>query len=113
MMEMACQVEGKEEGPGEGGWIWLQKIWKGLELEKETKSIRSNGEYFHAVATRLGRSRKKKKNFKTEHQCQSPLLVFVIARISIQKTNLHLKVERSGLGASLCNKILNLTKDQN
>ena len=46
-----CQLEGKEEGQGEGGWIWQEKTWKGLELRKETKSIGSNGKYFRAVAT--------------------------------------------------------------
>ena len=47
----ACQVEGKEEGQGEGGWIWQEKIWKGLELRKETKSTGRSGKYFRAVAT--------------------------------------------------------------
>ena len=32
-----CQVKGKEEGQGEGEWIWREKTWKGLELGKETK----------------------------------------------------------------------------
>ena len=48
---MKCQVEGKEESQGEGGCIWREKTWKGLELGRETKSIGSNGEYFSAVAT--------------------------------------------------------------
>ena len=30
-----------------------------------------------------------------------PLLIFVIARKSVQNTNLHLEIERSGLGAKL------------
>ena len=51
MMEMAVQVEGKEEGQGEGGWIWQEKTWKGLELRKETKSTGRSGKYFRAVAT--------------------------------------------------------------
>ena len=32
----------------------------GLELRREMKSIESNGKYFHAVATRIERSQKKK-----------------------------------------------------
>ena len=28
-----------------------RETWKELKLGRETKSIRSNGEYFHAVAT--------------------------------------------------------------
>ena len=44
-------VEGKEEGQGEGGWIWQEKTWKGLELRKETKSTGRSGKYFRAVAT--------------------------------------------------------------
>ena len=46
-----CQVEGKAEGQGEGGWIWQEKTWKELELRMETKSIRRSGKYFRAVAT--------------------------------------------------------------
>ena len=45
------RVEGKEEGQGEGGWMWQEKTWKGLEVRKETKSIGTNGKYFRAVAT--------------------------------------------------------------
>ena len=41
----------KEEGQGEGGWIWQEKTWKGLELRKETKSTGRSGKYFRAVAT--------------------------------------------------------------
>ena len=44
-------MEGKEEGQGEDGWIWQEKTWKGLELRKETKSIRRNAKYFRAVVT--------------------------------------------------------------
>ena len=40
-------------------------------------------------------------HFDSKHKWQSPLLIFVIARISLQNTNIHLKVERSGLGAML------------
>ena len=46
-----CQVEGKEEGHGEGGWIWQEKTWEGLELRKETKSTGRSGKYFCAVVT--------------------------------------------------------------
>ena len=34
------------DGFGEKGWCW-----KGLELTRETKLIRSNGKYFCTVAT--------------------------------------------------------------
>ena len=40
-------------------------------------------------------------HFVGKHKWQSPLLIFVIARISVQNTNLHLTVERSGFGAKL------------
>ena len=50
-MKMRCQVEEKEEGQGEGGWIRQEKTWKESELDRETKSIGSNGEYFCTVAT--------------------------------------------------------------
>ena len=50
-MKMRCQVEGKEKGQGEGGWIWQEKTWKESELDRETKSIGSNGGYFCTVAT--------------------------------------------------------------
>ena len=39
--------------------------------------------------------------FRSKHKWKSPLLIFVMARISLQNTNLHLAVERSGLGAKL------------
>ena len=42
------------------------------------------------------------------------LLIFVIARISVQNINLHLTVGRSGLGGKVkCNKIPSLGNDQN
>ena len=45
---------------------------------------------------------------------KSPLLIFVIARISVQNINPHLTVGRSGLGDKVkCNKIPHLRKDQN
>ena len=50
-MKMRCQVEEKEEGQGEGGWIRQEKTWKESELDRETKSIESNGGYFCTVAT--------------------------------------------------------------
>ena len=67
MMEMACQVEGKEEGQGEGGWIWQEKTWKGLVLRKETKSTRRSGKYFHAVVTP-----KKEKPKEEDHSNHQP-----------------------------------------
>ena len=49
-------------------------------------------------------------HFDSEHKWQSPLLIFVIARIglSVQNTNLHLK---EGLGTKLGTK-LNVIKSQ-
>ena len=42
------------------------------------------------------------------------LLILVIARISVQNTNLHLEVGRSGLGSKIeCNEVPNLRTDQN
>ena len=38
-----------------------EKTWKGLELRRETKSIGSNGKYFHAVATSNREKPKEKK----------------------------------------------------
>ena len=61
MVEMMALSRRKRESQGEGGRIWREKTWKGFELRRETKSIGSNGNYFCAVATRIGRSRKKKK----------------------------------------------------
>ena len=51
MIRWRCQVEGKEEGQGGGGWIWREKTWKGLELTREIKSIGTNGKYFCVVVT--------------------------------------------------------------
>ena len=48
-------------------------------------------------------SRQKNCRFDSNHKWSSLLLTFVIATIglSVQNTNLHLEVERSGLGAKL------------
>ena len=42
-------------------------------------------------------------HFDSKHKWKSPLLIFVIARVglSVQNTNLHLEVGRSGFGAKL------------
>ena len=67
MMEMAVPVRRKEEGQGEGGWVWREKTWKGLELRRETKSIGSNGKYFRAVATPNKEKPKEGDNYLTEN----------------------------------------------
>ena len=52
--------------------------------------------------------------FDSKLKWSNSLLIFVIARISLQNTNFHLKVGRSELGAKVkYNKIPNLRKDQN
>ena len=58
-----CQVEGKEEGQGESGWIWPEKTWKELELRREMKSIDTNGKYFRAVATPNRKKPKEEEEF--------------------------------------------------
>ena len=40
-------------------------------------------------------------HFDSEHKWKSLFLILVIARISLQNTNLYLAVERSGLGPKL------------
>ena len=51
MMEMAVPGRRKRGRPRRR-WMDLQeKTWKGLELEKETKSTGKSGKYFRAVAT--------------------------------------------------------------
>ena len=51
MIKMAVPGTRKRGRPKEGGWIWREKTWTGLELRRETKSIGTNGKYFRAVAT--------------------------------------------------------------
>ena len=51
MMEMGVPGRRKRGDQGEGGWIWQEKTWKGLELRKETKSTGRSGKYFRAVVT--------------------------------------------------------------
>ena len=51
MTKMVVPGRRKRGRPGEGGWIWQEKTWKGLELRRETNSIGTNGKYFRVVAT--------------------------------------------------------------
>ena len=74
MMEMAVP-DRRKRGRPRRRWMDLEKICKGLELRKKTKSIGRNGKYFRGVVT-PNREKPKKKKL---------LLFFISIRILVHR----------------------------
>ena len=88
-LQWLCQVEGKEKGQEEGGWIWREKTWKGLGIRRETKSIGTNRKYFRAVAT------PKKENPKEEDVIKSKRSLKADSCVLKNTRNISMKIIKS------------------